>query len=111
NTNTLELAQWMEQRLVERAESSILVGDLILTGDLGGFELPGGEVKWALGGQLRYDELRNTPENELSDAAGVSSGVGPFNFYPAIQTSSVDRTVSAVFGEIRLPLLENLEAS
>lgn len=111
NTNTLELAQWMEQRLVERAESSILVGDLILTGDLGGFELPGGEVKWALGGQLRYDELSNTPENELSDAAGVSSGVGPFNFYPAIQTSSVDRTVSAVFGEIRLPLLENLEAS
>jgi iron complex outermembrane receptor protein len=111
NTNTPELARWMAQRLVERAESSILVGDLVLTGDIGGFELPGGTIQWALGGQLRYDELTSVPENDLSDAAAASSGVGPFNFYPAIDTSSVDRTVSAVFGELRLPLLENLEAS
>jgi iron complex outermembrane receptor protein len=111
NTNTRELYDWMHEYIIENSESRILVGDLVLNGDLGGFQLPGGEIRWALGGQLRYDELSGNPENLLSDAAAATNGVGPFNFYPAIDTRSVDRTVSAVFAEVRLPILDNLEAS
>jgi iron complex outermembrane receptor protein len=110
NTNTRELFDWMHQHLVENNASRILVGDLVLNGDAG-FALPGGDVKWALGTQLRYDEVTGQAENALADAAGVTTGAGPFTFYPAIRTTSADRTVSAVFGELRLPLLDRVDAS
>jgi iron complex outermembrane receptor protein len=110
NTNTNALFDWMHQYIVERNTSRILVGDLVLNGG-SPINLPGGEVKWALGGQLRYDELEGRAENDLANAAAASNGVGPFNFYPAIQSTSVDRTVSAVFGELRLPIFESLDAS
>lgn len=123
NTNTVALYDWMHEYLRSESTNTILVADAVLSGALP-FAFPGGEPQWAAGVQWRYDESSTTPLDPLTnrDAARCVDDAddrspscivanGPFDFYAGIQPSSVDRTVTAVFGELRLPFLDNLEGS
>jgi iron complex outermembrane receptor protein len=87
--------------------------------------LGGGNVGWAVGGQWRYDRIQvNVPDFYDINATPCvdsppfgdglplcSAGTGAFTFYSAVQEIDVDRVVSSLFGEVRVPLLENLELS
>jgi len=123
NTNTRELFEWMHQYLSATTTSRILVGDAVFSGELP-VTLPGGTVAMAVGAQWRYDEYKLVPDDALSDIQATrcvddvddrtpqcTGGVGPFNLSPGFQRFSADRTVKAVFAEVRLPLLETLSVS
>lgn len=123
STNSRELYDWMHEYLLSEATNRIAVADLVFSGEAP-ITLPGGQIQWALGTQFRYDESEVVPGNSLSnrdatrcvddaDDRSPTCAVanGPFNFYAGIQPSSSDRTVSAIFAEVRLPILENLEGS
>ncbi|MEO8114802.1 MAG: TonB-dependent receptor, partial [Phenylobacterium sp.] len=120
NTNTRELFEWMHQYLSATTTSRILVGDAVASGELP-VTLPGGAVALAVGAQWRYDEYKSTPDNALSDIEATrcvddvddhlpqcTGGVGPFDLAPGAQRFSVDRSVQAVFAEIKAPILDTL---
>jgi iron complex outermembrane receptor protein len=120
NTNTRELFDWMHQYLSATTTSRILVGDAVASGELP-ITLPGGPVKAAVGAQWRYDEYKNVADTALSNIEitrcvddvddhlpQCTGGVGPFDLSPGVQAFSVDRSVSAVFAEINLPILDTL---
>jgi iron complex outermembrane recepter protein len=69
------------------------------TGSL--MDLPGGSLGWALGVQFNKENLRDTPD------ANQQAG----NVFGSISQASVDakRDLKAVFGELAIPLLKNLE--
>lgn len=123
NTNTRELLDWMHQYLSATTTSRILVGDAVASGSLP-VTLPGGAVEMAVGAQWRYDEYKSAPDTALSDiqatrcvddvddrTPGCTGGVGPFDLSPGFQAFSADRTVKAVFAEIRAPILDTLTVS
>ncbi|HEY9219147.1 MAG TPA: TonB-dependent receptor, partial [Phenylobacterium sp.] len=120
NTNTRDLFAWMEQYVIADSTASNLVADLIFNGE-GLFTLPGGEIAWALGAQFRQEELETTARDPLfnininpcvDDAddrtprCTVSTGLS--DFVASVQPSSSSRDVTALFGEVRFPILENL---
>jgi iron complex outermembrane receptor protein len=72
--------------------------ELTFGGDL--FNLPGGAVKFALGGQWRRDSINDTPgQASLTNNSWQSTTAGV--------TAGVQRTLEA-FGETELPLLRDL---
>jgi iron complex outermembrane receptor protein len=58
------------------------------------FTLPGGEVKAAIGGQVRRERFQTRTDSLVSKAAPSTSTEGPY-----------DRTVSAAFVEVRIPVV------
>jgi len=122
NTNTLELLDWMTEYAINDNTSRLLVGDLVFTGE-GPFNLWGGAMEWALGGQWRYDEFTVTPNTlrDINATPCVDSiddrnpvcriATGAFVFIGSNGASSIDRNVQAVFGELRLPITDDLAAS
>lgn len=83
-------------------ESTQQVVDVVASGDL--FEIESGTVQAAFGVQARRDERITKPDELTSKGLGNSSspGAGP---------SDASQDVYAVFGEMSLPLADNLEVS
>jgi outer membrane receptor protein involved in Fe transport len=73
-----------------------------LTGDIGGFELPGGAMAFAVGA-----EYREETGSEIPDAA-VQAGVTTSN---KILPTGGSYDVSEIFGELRVPIIKQLELS
>lgn len=99
-TNSQSIVDFIRQRpaATETTDTLRLV-DFVTTGDL--FDLPAGTVGAAFGGQYRQERSKSDPPeiNRLGDAwAGTPAS--PTRF---------DRDTSAVFGELAVPLLDNLE--
>ncbi|WP_372783178.1 TonB-dependent receptor domain-containing protein [Phenylobacterium sp.] len=122
NTNTQALFAWMHQNGTAISESKILVGDAVANGEVP-IQLPGGPVAVAVGAQWRYDSFRTNPGDTISDIGATrcvddvddhtptcTNGIGAFILFPSVQTSSASREVTAVFGEAKLPILDNLNA-
>ena len=66
--NNAELAKWLfDPRRVETISDSLTV-DLVFNGGTG-FDLPGGEVMWAAGGQYRTFKTRETVDSEFMDGS------------------------------------------
>lgn len=82
------------------AKSEALTLDFVLSGDLG-IELPGGTIGAAVGGQYREESLRHEYDT-LSNQDAFSFLVGNPDF-------SGSREGWAVFAEVSLPVLDNLE--
>jgi outer membrane receptor protein involved in Fe transport len=62
--NPIDLARWLfDDRASENINSS-LTADLVFNG-MSGIQLPGGEIGWALGGQVRQLELREVVSSNL----------------------------------------------
>ncbi len=77
--------------------------DLVFNGDptLGAFRLPGGDLGAAVGYQRREDRFDNTPSlHSLTGDVFIGTQLFPV---------SDGRSVDAFFGELALPLLDNLE--
>jgi iron complex outermembrane receptor protein len=132
--NTPELANWLFASNGYEDKSTTLVGDVVLNGQLP-FNLGAGDIGWAAGLQYRKEGLERDP-NDLTDASlnpcvtsagtfvpnapigapsngcltanGTQSGV--FSFFGPIAPQDLDRNVKAVFGELNIPILENLSA-
>jgi iron complex outermembrane receptor protein len=125
NNNKPDLLNWLHQDLTADTYTQIAVVEGVLNGKLP-FELPGGNVAWAFGAQWRYDRTQvNVPDYyDINAAPCVDSlpygdglptcgtgGTGAFTFYSAVQEVDVDRNVSSLFGEMKLPITDNLEVS
>ena len=94
--------------------NQILVADAVFSGETG-IELGGGPVAWALGGQYRYArELRkygaffNADENPCPDRPACVDESGPLQFFGSAVDRDDDSNVKAVFGELQVPIADNL---
>ncbi|HLP25382.1 MAG TPA: TonB-dependent receptor, partial [Acidobacteriota bacterium] len=79
------------------ATSTLTTYDARVAGEL--FELPGGPVGFAVGGEYRVESLKQTSD--------VYSQANTFGWESATTLDPFDssRTVSSVFGELRIPLV------
>jgi iron complex outermembrane receptor protein len=122
NTNTQELFNWMHENQVATNDSRLLVGDVVFSGETP-LHLWGGAVAAAVGAQWRYDEFKSVANNinyniqatpcvdDIDDhLPHCTGGTGPYDFYAGIQEFSVDRDVKAIFGEVKLPITDTLNA-
>ena len=66
------------------------------------FQLPAGPLQIALGAELRYEKYTSTPD--ALTAAGALSVLGA-------SSSEGSRNISALYAELSIPILKNLEAS
>jgi iron complex outermembrane recepter protein len=124
-----ELLEWMFPIVSTEQQSSIMVFDAVLSGQTG-WELGGGSLGWALGAQYRedtneatYSDLNNfavTPcVNSVSTGivgpgactpAQLAAPTGALLFLGGAQNRDLDRDVSAVFGELSVPITESFQA-
>jgi iron complex outermembrane recepter protein len=119
NENSIAVQNWMIERWDVIQDQSLLVVDAVLDGEFGGFELPGGRVGWAFGGQYREIEYQTRPNNPLVDArvtpcpepgdTSCALATGPFIFLGQFIPQELEDDVFAVFGELAIPLLESLD--
>ncbi|WP_309603992.1 TonB-dependent receptor domain-containing protein [Phenylobacterium sp.] len=121
NANSVDLIHWLAPLNSQGGESrqSLLVFDAVVNGKTG-LTLPGGDVAWAAGIQTRTEEARSTVASDLADSrvtpcpvVGVTTcaiKTGPFIFLGQGQPTYVDGQVKAVFGELNIPVLDNVNA-
>jgi len=122
--NNKELLNWLHIQLTADTFTEVAVVENVFNGELP-IHLQGGDIGWAVGAQWRYDRTQiNVPDFYDINATPCvdsppygdglplcSGGTGAYTFYSAVQEIDVDRVVSSAFGEVRVPLLENLELS
>ena len=104
------------------ATSEIFVAEGVLSGGLP-VTLGGGQVQWAAGAQYRYNrdvvtygDLFNNKTNPCVDSVDDGTPVcgapaGPLIFFGSGANSDDSQDVFAVFGELKVPILDNLEAT
>lgn len=103
------------------ANTSQWVGDLVLSGG-SGLMLPGGEVRFAVGGQYRRDRYARTfaggtnldlypcPASVLNPQATCNPETGALGFIGSNSDAVVSGDVGAAFAELQLPLTDRLHA-
>jgi iron complex outermembrane recepter protein len=129
--NSPELMRWMQTDRVNDQRSEALTIDGILTGEVPGFELPGGKIGWAAGVQWRQTEFRLVPvmtaeEFSLESQRCTWGDVGlPATFVGQDQCVAnsgpnydaglgrliptfTDRQWISYYGELQIPVLDNL---
>jgi len=120
--NNKDLLNWLRQPLVADTYTELAVGEAVFNGELP-IELPGGGIGWAVGAQWRYDRLQvSVPDfydinatpcvDSVPFGDGLptcSGGTGAHTFYSALQEIDIDRTVTSLFGEVKIPLFDNFE--
>ena len=77
-------------------ESTLNVMQLNFSGDMGGFELPGGEIGWALGYENRRESAASKPDG--------GAAIGAIAFTPGNVTGG-KYEVDEIYGELVLPIL------
>ena len=77
-------------------ESTLNVWQINVAGDMGGFELPGGAIGWALGYENRREQAASKPDG--------GAAIGAIAFTPGEATAG-QFEVDEVYGEIILPIL------
>ena len=106
--NTTELADWLTDGQFTAAETELTVFDAVFSGQ-SPLTAPGGNVSWATGVQIRREGYALTPNslNNLNETPGPG-GTGPFSFLAGFTPADRDQTIYAVFGELQIPLYDNL---
>ena len=120
--NNPHLVDWLYGNYTNDAINKLLVGDLVFTGKTG-ITLPGGDLAWALGTQYRYTRTQlvygafnNYQTNPCVDSVDDGTPVcgapaGPIQFFGSNANSDTDRSVYALFGELRAPIFDKFDAS
>lgn len=102
--------------------NEMVTADLVLTGALDMFRLPGGSPTWAVGTQLRreryvqdYKGVSNVDSFPYTDSVDDGLPVGPFRTgamagVGVAANSDLHRRVLAQFAELKVPILDTLEA-
>ena len=100
NTLTDTIANYMLVRHSPVSRQTRLSFQANLSGDLGGLQLPGGEIGWAVG----YERRRDTGEFIPDGAAQI----GQIYFVSGNATQG-EQVSSEFYGEMRLPILSGVE--
>ena len=119
--NGADLTRWFFVENYTKQTQRLFVVDAVVTGGTG-LELPGGEVKWALGGQLRRDffvseyndltDLDVTPciDTPITGTTTCSIRNGPMMFLGGGFESDLESHVYAYFGELAIPVTDAIQA-
>ena len=140
--NLEEVADWLfDPRATETISHDVTV-DLVFDGMLP-FNLPGGQIGWAAGGQWRHFQTRETvpssifngsiqcewpsnftsgngpgspnlsptplPTNDPNFRGCTPNAPGPFVLFATNPPDSADREQYSFFGELQVPILENVD--
>ncbi len=107
--NSVALAEWMTDGVGTTVTTDLLVFDAVFSGQ-SGVEAAGGAVSWAAGAQVRRESYEVVP-NEVTDLTRNPgpAGTGPFSFLAGTTPADEDQTIFAVFGELQIPLQDNLD--
>ena len=107
--NSAELADWLTDPTETTNETSLLVFDGVLSGQ-SNVQAAGGSVGWAAGAQIRRETYKVDP-SDLTNLAVTpgAGGTGPFSFLAGTNAADEDQTIYALFGELQIPLFENLD--
>ncbi len=120
-TNSAELVRWFYSPSLRERTSALFVVDAVLDGKLS-FSLPGGEIGWAAGVQLRKDRYENNPDSFVDQTAfpciatpdfGVTNCVaqtGPLGLVAPSSPIEVKGDAYAVFAELQLPITDSIQA-
>ncbi|MCR9080743.1 MAG: TonB-dependent receptor [Hyphomonadaceae bacterium] len=107
--NSTTLAEWLTDEVGDDRETSLLVFDGVISGQ-SNVEASGGSVGYAVGFQVRQETFKVTP-NAVSNLAITPgpTGTGPFSFLAGGSAQDEDQTIYAVFGELQIPLFDNVD--
>lgn len=101
--NSQELVDWLVDPVSYRDTwDRLKYFDVVFNGDV--FDLPGGTVKAAVGGQLR----NNKDFDFESPLTAAYDNLYATITTPLVPTQDRDSSVRAIFGEVEIPILENL---
>ena len=121
--NNVNLIRWFMQEQTTKQRDNLLVLDAVVSGEVGKFQLPGGAISYGAGVQYRqehfitqYNDLSNasvnpcvnTPDFGVTNCTGAARN-GPFVFLGEGTPADLESDVKAVFGELKFPLLHNLD--
>lgn len=107
--NTATLARWMTDGVGVETTTDLLVLDAVFSGQ-SNVQAAGGSVGWAAGAQVRRESYEVVPNavTNLATSPGPD-GNGPFSFLAGTNAADDDQTIFAVFGELQVPLYDNLD--
>jgi iron complex outermembrane receptor protein len=106
--NSVTLADWITDGSFTVANTSLLVFDGVLSGE-SNVQAAGGAVGWAAGFQVRKETYEVDP-SDLTDLTVTPGpgGTGPYSFLAGTTAADEDQTIYALFGELQVPLYDNL---
>lgn len=120
--NSAELTRWFFQKAETEQTSTLFVVEGLVNGKTG-WELPGGDVLWAIGAQYRksafqarYNDISNRAVNPCIDtpvngSTSCSAPQGPLAFLGVGSNANLSQDVYAVFGELVVPVTEDFNAT
>ena len=118
--NNPDVIRWFFPQVNTKQKSSLVVWDGVLSGQLP-IELAGGKVGWAAGGQYRrdmfdskYSDFTNIGVNPCIDTPVTGSTTcavrnGPLVFLGTAQEQELARNVWAGFGELAIPVTDDIQ--
>ncbi len=137
--NDPELVKWLFTDGTTQSRYQELNMDFHIGGDVPGFEAPGGPINWGIGGQWRQYEYENRgidpyvtpryydcpwdpwiPPGQMRQSVGgigcdrttnSGAGVGALMSRSVRATRITDRQTIAGYGELHVPVLDNLSVS
>jgi iron complex outermembrane recepter protein len=119
NQNDPELIAWLFDSPVNTQRQDLAVVDAVLNGPTIGIELPHGTIGWAVGAQYRRVHYESRTSSDLSDLRITPCPIpgdttcafrtGPYIFLGQFLPQRLDEKVMAVFGELAIPVLANLD--
>jgi iron complex outermembrane receptor protein len=121
HANTAELERWMFNDGGGVTTNETLTFEGVISGKVEGFSLPGGQIAWGVGAQYRRNRVIVTAQPlsnflinpctdeglALSTCAADPRGLGGI-FGPTVPRD-YDQEVKGVYGEIGLPIFDNLD--
>ena len=114
------VTEWLYGNYTNTSSTELFVADAVVSGK-SGISLPGGDVAFAVGYQWRYNrdkvEYGDLFNNQITPCVdSVVDGTpicnapnGPLIFFGSNSNVDNDRAVWAVFGEVQIPVLDNVE--
>ena len=125
NSNDPALVSWLFGNTGTNQQEKNFVVDALIAGDLTGIDLGAGPVQFGIGAQYRSTNFKSGGRNDeglfLNDPTRNPCPVlgsntcrvktGPYAFLGQARTIEVSSNVYAVFGEVRIPLLDTLEVN
>lgn len=108
--NSVTLANWLTDGGTDQTRTTqLLVLDGVMSGQ-SGVQAAGGEIGWAAGFQVRQENYELAP-SDLTNLAITPGpgGSGVFSFLAGTNAQDNDQTIYALFGELQIPLYDDLD--
>lgn len=119
HANNAELVDWFTGANVGVTTNSLLTLEAVLNGKLPIFELPGGQIGWAVGAQYRSTAVKIVPDDlsnfnlnpcvdegaPLANCAAAPTGI--LSIFGPVTPRDYNQEVKGVFGELSLPFFDS----